>query len=210
MRTLLPFLVAAALALGGAPAALAHGDPAAHARESAKKPGSARVSVPDKALVDQDGKPRNLKREVVGGRIVVMDFVFTTCTTVCPVVSATFADLQKRLGDSLGREVALVSITLDPARDTPAVLKAYGAKHGAREGWLWLTGAPPEVTGVLKDFGAYVPDPSQHPSMILVGDGRTGQWTRFFGFPSADQLMAKVEELRQARAAPAAGARGNG
>lgn len=210
MRTVLPVLVAAALALGCAPSALAHGDPAAHAKEATRKPGSARVNVPDKALVDQDGKARNLKREVVGGKIVVMDFVFTTCTTVCPVVSATFADLQKRLGDSLGKEVALVSITLDPARDTPAVLKAYGAKHGARGGWLWLTGAPPEVTGVLKDFGAYVADPSQHPSMILVGDGRTGQWTRFFGFPSADQLMAKVEELRLARAASAAGAGGNG
>lgn len=201
MKTILPALVAAALALGGAPPASAHGDGAAHAAAAPRKPSSARVTVPDKALVDQEGRARNLRRDVVGDRIVLVDFVFTSCTTVCPVVSATFAGVQKRLGEAVGRDVALVSITLDPARDTPEVLRAYGAKVGSREGWVWLTGPSDDVNGVLKGFGAYVGDPASHPSMVLVGDGRTGQWTRYFGFPSAEQLVAKVEELRVARAA---------
>lgn len=196
--------LASALACG---VALAHSEHASHEGHKAPamtpavaKSGNARVTLPDVALLDQEGTRRDLRRDVIGDRIVVVDFIYTTCTTVCPVISATFAEVQRRLGDSLGKDVALVSVTVDPARDTPAALKAFGAKHGARDGWLWLTGAPANVNSALKGFGAYVPDPTQHPPMILVGDGRTGQWTRFFDFPGAAQIMGKVEELRLARA----------
>jgi cytochrome oxidase Cu insertion factor (SCO1/SenC/PrrC family) len=171
----------------------------AQAKEPARKPSAAKVTLTDTALVDQEGRARKVKSEVVGDRIVIVDFVYTTCTTICPVISATFADVQKRLGESLGRDVALVSISVDPARDTPAALKAFGDKVGSREGWTWLTGRPQDVNGVLKGFGAYVGAPEQHPAMVLVGDGRTGEWTRYFGFPSAAQLLAKVDELRAAR-----------
>ena len=169
------------------------------ASQPAPKPGAAQVSLTDTALLDQDGKARRLKSDVVGDRIVVVDFIYTTCTTICPVISATFADVQKRLGDSVGRDVGLVSISVDPARDTPAALKAYGEKVGAGAGWTWLTGKPQDVDSVLKGLGAYVGSPDQHPSMVLVGDGRTGQWTRFFGFPSAAQIVARVNELKGAR-----------
>jgi protein SCO1 len=169
------------------------------AAQPAPKPGAAQVSLTDTALLDQDGKPRTMKSDVVGDRIVVVDFIYTTCTTICPVISATFADVQKRLGDSMGRDVGLVSISVDPARDTPAALKEYGEKVGARAGWTWLTGKPQDVDVVLKGLGAYVASPDQHPSMVLVGDGRTGQWTRFFGFPSAAQIVARVNELKGAR-----------
>jgi len=169
------------------------------ANQPAPKPGAAQVSLTDTALLDQDGKARRMKSDVVGDRIVVVDFIYTTCTTICPVISATFADVQKRLGDSVGRDVGLVSISVDPARDTPAALKEYGEKVGARAGWTWLTGNPQDVNSVLKGLGAYVGSPEQHPSMVLVGDGRTGQWTRFFGFPSAAQIVARVNELKGAR-----------
>jgi len=169
------------------------------ANQPAPKPGAAQVSLTDTALLDQDGKARRMKSDVVGDRIVVVDFIYTTCTTICPVISATFADVQKRLGDSVGRDVGLVSISVDPARDTPAALKEYGEKVGARAGWTWLTGNPQDVNSVLKGLGAYVASPEQHPSMVLVGDGRTGQWTRFFGFPSAAQIVARVNELKGAR-----------
>ena len=203
----------AALALALSPQALAHGD--AHAGHGAQHPsepapGAARVSLKDVTLVDQDGLPRRIASEVIGDRIVVVDFVYTTCTTVCPVVSAIFADVQKRLGPALGGEVALVSITVDPARDTPAALKAYGARHGAKPGWTWLTGTPPNVNAVLKGFGAYVADPTQHPAMVMVGDGRSGAWTRYFGFPSATQIVARVEALRRGRAAAAVTTGGKG
>jgi protein SCO1/2 len=157
------------------------------------------VTIEDLTLVDQDGRSVPFKMGVIGDRLVVMDFVYTTCTTVCPVLSALFAQLQGKLGDRLGRDVFLVSVTVDPNRDTPARLKAYAAKHGAREGWTWLTGDKSSVDRVLKGLEAYTPNFEDHPSQVLVGDGRSGVWTRFYGFPSPAQIMAKVDELAAAR-----------
>lgn len=184
------------------PAAAA--DPHAHHRAMLEKktpPKAERleIALPDTELVNQDGERMRFKSEVVGDKIVVVDFVYTTCTTVCPVLSALFAQVQERLGDRLGPEVAMVSVTVDPTRDTPQRLKAYAARHQAGEGWLWLTGGKQDVDAVLEDLGAYTPNFADHPSMVLVGDGRTGRWTRLYGFPSPDLILAKVDELVLAR-----------
>jgi len=159
------------------------------------------IALPDAVLVTRNGAQVNLQSEVVGNRIVVMDFVYTTCTTVCPVLSAIFSQVQKRLGDRLGREVVLVSISVDPGRDTPARLKSYAARLHAGDSWLWLTGRQQTVKKVLKELGAYTPNFADHPSMVLVGDGQSGQWARFLGFPAADQIIKKVDEFSAARLA---------
>ena len=152
-------------------------------------------------MVTQDGDQVNLAADIVGDRIVVVDFVYTTCTTVCPVLSAIFAQVQQKLGDRVGDDVIMVSISVDPLRDTPARMKSYASKLGAGEGWLWLTGQKQTVTKVLEEFGAYTPNFEDHPSMILVGDGKTGQWARYLGFPAADQIVMKVNEFSTERMA---------
>jgi protein SCO1/2 len=157
------------------------------------------VKLVDRELLDQEGRKVRFASEVIGDRIVAVDFVYTTCTTVCPVLSAVFAQVQERLGDRLGREVVLLSITVDPVRDKPQRLRAYAAKHGAREGWTWLTGSKRDVDEVLTAMGAYTPNFEDHPAMVLVGDGRTGEWTRFFGFPATDRIVGKIDELSAAR-----------
>ena len=159
------------------------------------------IALPDAVLVTQDGTEVSLRSDVVGDRIVVMDFVYTTCTTVCPVLSAIFGQVQAKLDARLGQEVVLVSISVDPTRDSPARLKSYSAKHHAREGWVWLTGRKQTVDGVLRELGAYTPNYQDHPSMVLVGDGRSGQWARFLGFPSADEIVSKVDEFSAKRMA---------
>jgi protein SCO1/2 len=160
---------------------------------------SMRIDVPDAELVTQDGQAVKLASDVIGDRIVVVDFVYTTCTTVCPVLSAILRQVQERLDERLGSEVMLVSISVDPNRDTPARLKAYSGKLGAQDGWLWLTGEKTVVDMVLKDLGAYTPNFEDHPSMILVGDGQSGEWGRFLGFPGAEQIMTRIDELSAAR-----------
>lgn len=197
-------LAAAALAL--APAARAAEDHSHHHHQhqqqkpaAQEKPSSVQVKYGDTVLVTQDGRKLKLKSEVFGDRLVVMDFAYTTCTTVCPVLTAVLSKVQDGLGDRAGKEVQLVTITVDPARDTPARLKEYAAKHGAKAGWLWLTGPIGTVNEVLKGFGAYAPNFEDHPPMILVGDPVSGQWTRFFGFSDPKDILAKVEELRAAR-----------
>lgn len=177
-----------------------------HAKHRAmlnKKPDSgaaaASVKLHDGVLITQDGDSVRFVDDVIADRIVVMNFVYTTCTTVCPVLSAIFIQLQQRLDDRLGTDVHMVSVSVDPGRDTPERLKAYADSLKARSGWVWLTGDKSEIDNVLRGLGAYTPDFEDHPSMILVGDGRTGTWKRFFGFPGPDKILDAVKELKTAR-----------
>jgi protein SCO1/2 len=146
--------------------------------------------------VDQRGNPVKFQSEAIGGRIVVIDFIYTRCTTVCPVLSQVLALVQDGLGDRLnGRDIRLVSISVDPAADTPERLNAFAVRFGAGPAWRWLTGRKHDIDRVLDGLGAYTPDFADHPSMVLVGDGRDGGWTRFYGFPSPDLILTKINEL---------------
>ena len=201
------------LASGGTPGALGADrlpESAGGARDGEVASSPVDVKLPDLELLDQDGRAVRFGSDVVGDRVAVIDVFFTTCGLVCPILTAIFADLQDRLGDRLGREVALVSVTVDPKTDIPRRLKEYAARFDARPGWSFLTGERHAVEGVLKGIGAYSPDYTAHPTMVLVGDGRDGGWMRFYGFPSPGQLLARIDELRAARLAKAAGRGGNG
>ena len=159
----------------------------------------ASVKLLNSILLTQDGAPVYFVDDVINDRIVVIDFVYTTCTTVCPVLSAIFSQVQARLGERLGEDVRMVSVSVDPGRDTPERLKAYAESLRSGPDWVWLTGEKVAVDDVLRGLGAYTPDFADHPSMILVGDARSGVWNRFFGFPGPDQILAAVEELELAR-----------
>ncbi|WP_407279416.1 SCO family protein [Aromatoleum evansii] len=178
-----------------------HANHANHANSDIKLPEDVSVRFPDVLLLDQNSKERRLKSEVIGDRIVVMDFVYTSCTTVCPVVSAIMGEVQQKLGGKVGREVALVSLTVDPVRDTPARLRDYARSRGAGAGWSWLTGSTTAVNDTLKGLGTWTPNFEDHPVVMMVGDGRTGKWTRFYGFADPAMLVAQVESLIAARAA---------
>lgn len=188
------------LSLVVAPVAMAASeDHSQHMHAPAQAAQTLRVKVPAVRLTDQDGHKVALREDVIGDRVVVMGFVYTTCTTVCPVTSALFAQLQTKLGSRLGSEVRLVSMTVDPVRDTPPRLKAYAARHHAGAEWRWLTGDTPTVTRALEAFGAYNADFTQHPAMVVVLDGRSGDAVRLFGFPPPDTILAQVDHLLGAR-----------
>jgi protein SCO1/2 len=166
---------------------------------------STRVDLLDHILLDQHGQEVKFVSDVIGDRIVVMDFVYTTCTTVCPVLSAVFGQLQNKLGDRLGDDVVLVSVSVDPIRDTPQRLEAYSRIHKAQPGWIWLTGNKRTMDEVLDGLGAYSPNFEDHAAMVLIGDGKDGQWSRFYGFPNPDRIMARVNALQAARDVAAGG-----
>ncbi len=173
--------------------------------EAAEPAEATRVDLLDHVLLDQHGNQVKFVSDVIGERIVVMDFVYTTCTTVCPVISAVFGQLQNRLGDGLGDDVLLVSVSVDPVRDTPQRLKAYAKKFNAQPGWIWLTGKKRTMDEVLDGLGAYSPNFEDHPAMVLIGDGQGGQWSRFYGFPNPERIMQQVNALRAARNAVSGG-----
>lgn len=167
-----------------------HGPGAAAAETGADS--SARVEVPDVKLVDQDGRAVEIRPLLLSGKPVVVSFIFTTCTTICPMISTIVSRVQDGLGDRAGREVRLVSISVDPGRDTSARLKSYATRHRSGAGWTWLTGGRGAVEQVLRGMGAYTPNFADHPPMVLVGDGK-GAWTRLNGFPSQAAILAQVD-----------------
>lgn len=210
VRALAASLVAMALASLPAATIAADEDPHAHHRKmmQQQKPDTAaeavRVELPDGLLINQAGESVDLAQDVIGDRIVVVDFVYTTCTTVCPVLSAIMLQVQAAVGERLGVDVQIVSVSVDPLRDTPERLAAYAKKLRADEGWHWLTGDKHLVDEVLRSFGAYTPNFEDHPAMVLVGDGSTGQWARFVGFPGANHIIEKINEFTAARTAQSA------
>jgi protein SCO1/2 len=162
------------LGLVSATPALADSVAAANARGAQKYLGGL-------ALRDQDGKPVDLYRDLVAGRTVILHTFFAGCASSCPPTMATIRAVQERLGPRLGPEVRLVSITIDPVHDTPAALKEYAARIGARPGWTFLTGSEQNVNAALRRVGLFAGEPGAHPDVIVVGNMRTGLWKKVHG-----------------------------
>lgn len=194
-------LVALALALAfGATLARAAddetaADPHAHHRqmmaERQLQRSTVRYDVPDLKLVRDDGHSVDLRSELNDGRTVVLNFIYTTCTTICPVSSQIFSVLQEKLGAERGK-VHLVSISIDPEQDTPEHLRTYAARFRAGPGWQHYTGTVQQSIAAQVAFGAYRGDKMSHAPLTLVRTAAGGPWTRFDGFATADDLLAEI------------------
>lgn len=156
---------------------------------------SARIKLADVPLVDQSGKTVRLEKDLVTDKIVVMSFIYTSCTTVCPVVSSIMGKVQQQLGARVGSEVQLVSISIDPQRDDAERLNDYARSFQKGPGWSWLTGSTQSVNETLKGLGSFSGDFKRHQPLILVGDGNSRHWTRFYGFTDPAVLSREVEKL---------------
>jgi cytochrome oxidase Cu insertion factor (SCO1/SenC/PrrC family) len=188
------------LAAANAPAALSPSAPAEQGQESA-----AHHYFTDVELIDQDGKPHRLYSDLLAGKTVVVDSFFTSCTGSCPAVAATLARIQAALGERLGRDVVLLSLSVDPQTDTPARLKDYAARLGARPGWYFLTGSKQNVDLALRKLGQYSERKEDHTNLLIVGNERTGLWKKVFGLAKAEEVLAIVQGVLDDRGAPATG-----
>jgi cytochrome oxidase Cu insertion factor (SCO1/SenC/PrrC family) len=148
----------------------------------------------DTTLVDQSGIPRRFYSDLVAGRVVVINPFFTSCKGSCPVMAASMAKLQNRLGDRLGKDVVMISLTVDPATDTAAALAEYATRVGARPGWYFLTGDPGDLARVQSRLGQHVENREAHTSVMIVGNEATGLWMKHRDPADAAGLVAKVEE----------------
>jgi len=164
---------------------------------------SAQVKFADVTLVDQNGQPVRLEKDLVTNKIVVMSFIYTNCTTVCPVVSSIMGKVQKKLGARVGSEVQLVSISIDPQRDDARRLNDYARTFQNGPGWSWLTGSSQSINATLKGLGTFSGDFKNHQPLILVGDGNSRHWTRYYGFTDPVVLTREVEKLSGQRNAHA-------
>lgn len=148
-------------------------------------------SVPRVALVREDGKSVVLVNEIDDGKPIVLSFVYTTCTTICPLTSMTLAELQARLGAARDR-VHLVSISIDPEQDTPARLREYALRFGAGPEWHHYTGTVGASVASQRAFDVYRGDKMSHAPVTLLRTAPDARWVRFEGFATADQLLAEL------------------
>ena len=157
--------------------------------------GSLAIHIPDIEVVDQNGSKLHFYSDLVKGKTVAINFIFTTCTTICPPLTATFRKVQQELGARKGRDVELISISVDPETDVPERLKAFADKFGAQPGWTFVTGNSREIDVLLRALNASVADKNAHTGMILVGNDPAGYWTRTYGLAAASTITKMVNDV---------------
>lgn len=151
--------------------------------------------VPDVVLTDADDRPVRLRELLAGNEPVMMNFIFTTCSTICPVTTKVFSDVPARLGGEAQR-LRMVSISIDPENDTPQQLKAYARSFQAGERWKFLTGRTQDVKAVQIAFDSYRGDKMSHEPLTLMRRAPGKPWVRIDGFASPDQLVREYRKLQ--------------
>ena len=149
----------------------------------------------DTVLIDQNGERVRFYSDLLKNKTVIIDSFFATCQGSCLPMNQNLARIQDALGDRLGKDVNIISISVDPTVDTPTLLKAYSKKLNARPGWHFLTGDKESVDYVLKKLGQFVEDKNDHFNIFIIGNDRTGLWKKAFGLAKSDELVKVVESV---------------
>lgn len=160
-----------------------------------KKPAKPKMEIPDVAVLDQHGNALHFYTDLIKNKTVAINFIFTNCTTICPPLAATFARLQKEMGDKIGKDVHLISISVDPVTDTPERLKAWGAKFKAGPGWTFVTGEKQEMDKLLNALGAAVSKREDHTPAMIIGNDSKGVWTRTYGLAKISQIVGVINDV---------------
>ena len=156
---------------------------------------SGSMTIPDVEVLDQDGNELHFYRDLIKDKTVAINFIFTNCTTICPPLAATFARVQKEMGDKVGKDVHFISISVDPLTDTPERLKAWGAKFKAGPGWTFVTGEKQEMDKLLNALGAAVSKREDHTPAMIIGNDAKGVWTRTYGLAKTSQIVGLILDV---------------
>jgi len=148
-------------------------------------------TVPDVALVDESGASVSLRSLLDSGQPVAVNFIFTTCTTICPVMTSIFTQMRHQLGES-GTGMRLVSISIDPEYDRPGKLKQYAERFGVGPGWTFLTGDGADIAQVLQSFDALRGSKMNHRPLTLLKRPRSPDWIRIDGLANGEELAQEV------------------
>ena len=149
--------------------------------------------IPDVMVTTQDGKSVRFYSDLVKGNTVAVNFIFTNCKTICPMLGGMFTNLQKQSA----RGVRLISVSIDPTVDTPRRLKEWGAKFHPGSSWTFVTGRQADIDQILQAFGAFTTRPQDHLPITIVGSDVTGIWTRNYGFLSGPELATVVTRVTE-------------
>jgi protein SCO1/2 len=182
---------------------------AAAAAESEPNTPWGRDFFPNTPLVAQDGRQLKFFDDLIKDKVVVINFIFTSCTDSCPLETARLRQVQQQLGDRVGRDVFFYSISIDPEIDTPEVMKKYAEKFKVAPGWLFLTGKKADITELRQKLGLFIEGvdngrTKDHNLSLIVGNQATGRWMKASPFENpyilADQLGNSLQNWKHASA----------
>jgi protein SCO1 len=162
----------------------------APASEAAAEP-----RIPDVDCIDQNGKKLRFHTDLVKGKVVVINFIYTTCTYLCARIGESTARLQTALGDRVGRDVYLISVSTDPVTDTPEKLKAWATRLKAKDGWTLVTGEKAEMDRLLKVLTGDPTGQKTHSPLLLIGNEATNVWTDSYAFESPAKLIQQIDRV---------------
>lgn len=162
------------------------------------KPAPVALPVPDIEVVNQDGRHVRFNSQVVEGRIAIVTGFFTNCSSMCPFTQEKLAQVARLLGPRLGKDVVIVSVSVDPENDTPARMKDWGEKFHIGPGWTLLSGNRAAVDTLLKSLGLFVELRQRHQSALMIGSAATG-WVRISSWTPSEKLARLVEAMSSTR-----------
>jgi len=149
-------------------------------------------TIPDLTLIRNDGIKTSLAKEIAQNETVLLNFIFTSCTAICPVMSGTFAQVHAQLKDD---NVRMISISIDPEYDTPERLNRYASTFKANTNWVFLTGNLQDIVTLQKAFNAYRGNKMNHTPITFMHTASDAQWVRLEGFTSATQIIDEYNHL---------------
>lgn len=195
LGTLLVLLLAVCASAQETPAPTATPNTPATPNAAPSSGPSAEKYFTDVILVNQDGEKMRFYSDLLKGKTVIINSFFATCQGSCLPITRNLEKVQEALGDRLGKDARIISISVDPEVDTPAELKAFGRKFHARAGWYFLTGSKENVEFVLKKIGQFVSDKQDHYNIVIIGNDRTNLWKKAFGLAKSEALIEVVESV---------------
>jgi protein SCO1 len=151
--------------------------------------------IPNVTVVTQDGQQLKFYDDVIKGKIVVISFIYTTCRDICPLVTARLQQVYERLGDSAGRDIHFVSISIDPDHDTPEKMKEHATAFNVAPGWLFLTGMKKDIDVIRYKLGERSQKRNEHSNDILLGNDATGEWAHDSAFADLGVLAANIHAM---------------
>jgi protein SCO1/2 len=156
---------------------------------------SAKKYFSDVVLLNQNGEKMRLYSDLLEGKTVIINSFFATCQGSCLPLSRNLQKVQESLGARLGKDVSIISISVDPTVDTPPMLKAYAKKLGAKPGWYFMTGDKASVDFALKKLGQFVENKQDHQNIFIIGNDRTGLWKKAFGLAKSEEIVKVVDSV---------------
>ena len=157
--------------------------------------GVGKVEIPDLVLRDHEGRKVRFYSDLIKDKVVVLSFFYTSCIYTCTTQGKTFSRLQSLLGDRLGKSVFLISVTTDPARDTPARLKAWSKAYNIQPGWTLVTGDVSEMDQLLLPFTGNPAGAGMHLPSTFIGNSKTGTWISAIGVFAPEDVLNALNKL---------------